>query len=193
MWELMTGRRPFWDKSHDTDLIIEICDGLRPPIVTNAPEGYIELMQNCWHSDPNKRPTADDIWMKFCYVTSKLYYGKERYNQTKIINSPDIGPITNNPGAIYKSRPLSTMIKSVKLTKSLKIQSTIQELGKRKFNNNLIENDNEDNSVKKFKLCEDKRDDYLSKELKFDINDNINSNKPNINNSYTSKELNFDI
>ncbi|CAB5331343.1 unnamed protein product [Rhizophagus irregularis] len=64
---------------------------------------------------------------------------------------------------------------------------------KRKFNNNLIENDNEDNSVKKFKLCEDKRDDYLSKELKFDINDNINSNKPNINNSYTSKELNFDI
>ncbi|CAB4475322.1 unnamed protein product [Rhizophagus irregularis] len=173
-----SSRRPFWDKSHDTDLIIEICDGLRPPIVTNAPEGYIELMQNCWHSDPNKRPTADDIWMKFCYVTSKLYYGKERYNQTKIINSPDIGPITNNPGAIYKSRPLSTMIKSVKLTKSLKIQSTIQEL---------------DNSVKKFKLCEDKRDDYLSKELKFDINDNINSNKPNINNSYTSKELNFDI
>ena len=41
MWELMTGRRPFWDRSHDTDLIIEICDGLRPPIVTNAPEGYI--------------------------------------------------------------------------------------------------------------------------------------------------------
>src|SRR5688500_18237947 len=41
MWELMTGRRPFWDQSHDTDLIIKICDGLRPPIVTNAPAGYI--------------------------------------------------------------------------------------------------------------------------------------------------------
>ena len=37
MWELMTGRRPFWDQNHDTDLIIKICDGLRPPIVTNAP------------------------------------------------------------------------------------------------------------------------------------------------------------
>ncbi|RGB42699.1 kinase-like domain-containing protein, partial [Rhizophagus diaphanus] len=61
MWELMTGRRPFWDKSHDTDLIIEICDGLRPPIVTNAPEGYIELMQQCWHSDPNKRPNVREI------------------------------------------------------------------------------------------------------------------------------------
>ena len=26
MWELMTGRRPFWDRNHDTDLILEIVD-----------------------------------------------------------------------------------------------------------------------------------------------------------------------
>ena len=30
--------------------------------VANAPEGYIELMQKCWHPDPNKRPSASDIW-----------------------------------------------------------------------------------------------------------------------------------
>src|SRR6266511_3025271 len=65
MWELMTGRRPFWDKSHDTGLIIKICDGLRPPIVTNAPEGYIELMQKCWHPDPKKRPIASLIASKY--------------------------------------------------------------------------------------------------------------------------------
>ncbi|PKK69437.1 kinase-like protein [Rhizophagus irregularis] len=59
MWELMVGRRPFWDRNHNTELIIEICDGLRPPIITNAPEGYIDLMKECWHSDPEKRPTAD--------------------------------------------------------------------------------------------------------------------------------------
>src|ERR1700733_2330667 len=42
MWEFMTGRRPFWNsRIHDAELIIEICDDLRPPIVTNAPEGYI--------------------------------------------------------------------------------------------------------------------------------------------------------
>src|ERR1044072_7052193 len=29
MWELMTGKKPFWDQSDD-DLIINICDGLRP-------------------------------------------------------------------------------------------------------------------------------------------------------------------
>ena len=40
MWEFMTGRRPFWDRVHDAELIIEICDGLRPPIVTNKMSGY---------------------------------------------------------------------------------------------------------------------------------------------------------
>jgi len=65
MWELMTGRRPFWDQSHDTDLIIEICDGLRPPIITNAPKGYVKLMRKCWHSDPNKRLTLNVYIKKF--------------------------------------------------------------------------------------------------------------------------------
>src|SRR6266498_1289029 len=59
MWELMTGRMPFWDKIQDTELVIEICDGLRPPTaIVHAPEGYVELMQECWNSDPNKRPMA---------------------------------------------------------------------------------------------------------------------------------------
>ncbi|CAI2170557.1 3328_t:CDS:1 [Funneliformis geosporum] len=61
MWELMTGRRPFWDQNYDIELIIKICDGIRPTINTNAPEGYIELIQKCWHSDPNKRPTTGVI------------------------------------------------------------------------------------------------------------------------------------
>src|SRR3954453_21973260 len=64
MWELMTGRKPFWNKVHDTDLIIKICDGFRPPIVTKATMGYIELMQECWHSNPKERPTASAIHKK---------------------------------------------------------------------------------------------------------------------------------
>jgi serine/threonine protein kinase len=173
MWELMTGRRPFWDKNHETDLIIEICDGFRPPIVTNAPEGYIELMQKCWHSDPNERPNAKYIWDKFW---NELHYSEESNNPTMITKSPDVGPITiNNPGAIYKSRPLSTMIKSAKFTKSLKSKSIILELGKnfylftvfifkkinytyffkkgkRKLNNNSIENNNNEGIIKSFPI-----------------------------------------
>ena len=76
MWELMTGRRPFWDKSHDTELIIEICDGLRPPIFRNVPEGYIELMQKCWYSDPKERPTVSDLYNNF--IHDKLGYHNEK-------------------------------------------------------------------------------------------------------------------
>src|SRR3954452_14678381 len=90
MWELMTGRRPFWDHVHDTELIIKICDGLHPPILTNAPEGYIELMQECWNLDPNKRPTVADLMNKIITIKNK-----GSYNENKIIKSPDIGPITN--------------------------------------------------------------------------------------------------
>ena len=121
MWEVMTGRRPFWDKSHDADLIIEIVDGLRPPIVTNAPKGYIELMEKCWHSDPSKRPTATDILDKV-----KNIYNNENVCdfRTEIIKSPDIGPVTiNNPGAIYKSRSLSVMINSAMSLRSSRNQS----------------------------------------------------------------------
>ena len=89
MWKLMTGREPFWDQDHDTDLIIEIYDGLRPPIVTNAPEGYIELMQKCWDPDPIKRPSSVDLVQKISMMKRA-----ELINRTEIIKSLDIGPIS---------------------------------------------------------------------------------------------------
>ena len=129
----MTGRRPFWNHVHDTELIIRIYDGLRPPINTNAPEGYIELMQECWNLDPKKRPTATDLMNKIMTIKSR-----ESYNETKVTESPDVGPITNIPGAIYKSRYLSEMIRSAESTRSLRsqnIHNNTLSINKRKFNN----------------------------------------------------------
>src|SRR6266540_1000687 len=85
MWELMTGRNPFWDKIQDTELIIEICDGLRPSIVANAPENYIELMQECWYSDPNKRPTSFEILKRIDDIKHL-----EKNDPTEIIPSSSI-------------------------------------------------------------------------------------------------------
>ena len=119
MWEVMTGRRPFWDRSHDADLIIEIIDGLRPPIVTNAPEGYIELMKECWHPDPGKRLYSGQTRNKIIKIIEN-----EQKNPTKIIESPDIGPVTYNLGTIYKSRPISAMIQSAMSSRSLRTQFT---------------------------------------------------------------------
>ncbi|PKY31746.1 kinase-like protein, partial [Rhizophagus irregularis] len=178
MWELMTGRRPFWDRNHDTELIIDICDGLRPPIVTNAPKGYIELMKGCWHYDPDKRPTANDIWHKLCSISG---------SGIEIIESSDIGPVPkNNPGAIYKSRPLSAMINSAMSLKSSRSQSINLEKLKRRVENDLIEDYNEyGRSIKREKLYEN--EDYLTTEIDLDIDVNFN------NNGYIKKEIDFDI
>ena len=127
MWEFITGRMPFWDKIHDTELIIKIFDGLRPPIVTNAPEGYIKLMKECWNSDANKRPVAAIIKEKLIHMRDFEYIND---NPTKIIKSPDIGPIINHAGAIYSSRLLSGMIKSAMSIQSWGSQPITLELGK---------------------------------------------------------------
>src|SRR5438067_1392179 len=80
------------------------------------PEGYIELMQECWNSDPEKRPAVNELKSKFITCWSI-----ESKNPTKIIKSPDIGPMkTKYPGTVYKSRPLSAMIKSIEFTNHLK-------------------------------------------------------------------------
>jgi serine/threonine protein kinase len=142
MCEFMIGRRPFWDRNHDIELIIDISDGLRPPIVTNAPEGYIELMKECWNSDPHKRPTATDLYGKIYKMWNRECNNP---NPTKIIQSLDIGPVkTNHSGAIYKSRPLSGMINSAMSLWSLRSQSIKV---KRKFEDDLIEVDNDNGMV----------------------------------------------
>ncbi|RIA94162.1 kinase-like domain-containing protein [Glomus cerebriforme] len=147
MWELMTGRRPFWDRKHDAELINEICNGLLPPIASNAPKGYIELMKECWNSDPKERPMAIEAFRKLKDIKEN-----EWDNTTKIIKSSDIGPIADKSGAIYKSRCLSDMIKSAAFSRNQSITSGID---KRKFKNNQEDNFDNDNNFKRTKIIED--------------------------------------
>jgi len=82
-------------------------------------------MKECWDPDPFKRPTAEYIW-------GEIYKMKkdERKNPTELGESLDIGPITiNNPGAIYKSRPLSSIMTFALSTRSLRSQSISSEFG----------------------------------------------------------------
>ncbi|RGB35183.1 kinase-like domain-containing protein, partial [Rhizophagus diaphanus] len=62
MWELTSGIPAFNNRPHDFDLSLDICKGLRPKIVEGTiPAVYARLMKRCWDSDPNKRPTADEL------------------------------------------------------------------------------------------------------------------------------------
>ncbi|CAB5374219.1 unnamed protein product [Rhizophagus irregularis] len=155
-------------------------------------------MKECWHSDPKKRPTAVEILKK----TEEVLVNEQEY-KTEIIESSDIGPVTrNNPDAIFKSRYLSGMIKSVASTRSLKSQSITSKLDqfdnyrrnfnvKRKFNDNQLDNSfDNDKNIKKIKIIKDESIDYITKELEFDIV--TNSNQSN-DDEYITIEIDFDI
>ncbi|RHZ84058.1 hypothetical protein Glove_86g61 [Diversispora epigaea] len=77
MYEIVTFQRPFADQAHDTYLMIDICNGVRPKVpdfmLNWIPEWYLDLMYRCWNDDPSERPTADELVHLFFDVLDKLY------------------------------------------------------------------------------------------------------------------------
>ena len=61
MWEISSGENPFHDVNHDKYLALRILKRLHPEITNDTPLCYQNLMQQCWHSDPTQRPTAEKI------------------------------------------------------------------------------------------------------------------------------------
>ncbi|RHZ83915.1 hypothetical protein Glove_86g58 [Diversispora epigaea] len=76
MYEIVTAQRPFADQAHDTYLMIDICNGVRPKvpdfILNWIPEWYLDLMYRCWNDDPSERPTADELSDLFYEISDKL-------------------------------------------------------------------------------------------------------------------------
>src|SRR5947208_13154365 len=73
MWEIFAGHPPFDDIAHGPGLCLKICEGLRPPLLSNMPADYVQMMQKCWNVDPSKRPTIGELW-KFADNKSKEIY-----------------------------------------------------------------------------------------------------------------------
>ena len=76
MYEIVTAQRPFADQAHDTYLMIDICNGVRPKVpdfmLNWIPEWYLNLMYRCWSDDPSERPTSTELSDLFCDVLAKL-------------------------------------------------------------------------------------------------------------------------
>ncbi|RGB44069.1 kinase-like domain-containing protein [Rhizophagus diaphanus] len=61
LWELACGIIAFADRSHDVNLILDICDGLRSQTCHYSPLVYNDIIKMCWDPDPSKRPSASEI------------------------------------------------------------------------------------------------------------------------------------
>ncbi|CAB4416048.1 unnamed protein product [Rhizophagus irregularis] len=108
MWELSSGHRPFPNIPHDLDLVFQICYGSRPEIVEGTPECYKELMQQCWHKNPNERPSITNIvreiekWMNDIFEGDDVW-SKADKNRSTIKKLPKI---KIHSEAVYTSRLL---------------------------------------------------------------------------------------
>src|SRR6266542_4832357 len=78
MWEMTSGIPAFNNVSHDFNLSLGICKGFRPEIIKDTEVEYAELMKKCWDSDPNKRPTAEDLIERFHYMRLKYHSNYDR-------------------------------------------------------------------------------------------------------------------
>src|SRR5207247_2237640 len=67
---------PFADQAHDTYLMIDICNGVRPKVpefmLNWIPEWCLDLMYRCWTDDPSERPTTDELVNLFSEIADKL-------------------------------------------------------------------------------------------------------------------------
>ena len=59
LWEVWTRGTPFDDLRTIWAIRDAIEGGVRPPVATNTPPVYAELMQACWSQDPAVRPLFD--------------------------------------------------------------------------------------------------------------------------------------
>ncbi|CAG8579882.1 10342_t:CDS:2, partial [Dentiscutata heterogama] len=63
MWSLTSGKQPFYDIADHGALAFDICyNNFRPNVVKGTPPVYEEWMRKCWHADPDKRPTVNELY-----------------------------------------------------------------------------------------------------------------------------------
>ena len=60
VWEVLTHRRPFADRAF-ADVALAVVEGKRPPVPASCPAALRSLMEACWHADPTKRPSMEDV------------------------------------------------------------------------------------------------------------------------------------
>ncbi|PKK63255.1 kinase-like protein [Rhizophagus irregularis] len=143
MWELIVGKAPFADRAHDEELATEICrKGLRPEIPSDIPECFINLLRQCWDSNPFKRPCANRLrktiheWISSnpsSEISIQFQQSEEkRLENVKTTNSND----DVHPEAVYTNRSFSfenliepnvTFTKSVNPKEHLALQQYIAD------------------------------------------------------------------
>ncbi|RIA94888.1 kinase-like domain-containing protein [Glomus cerebriforme] len=61
MYETISGLPPYHDESHDINLAMKICQGLRPSFNIKVPQLIVHLIKSCLDANPLNRPSASEV------------------------------------------------------------------------------------------------------------------------------------
>ena len=65
MYEVLTGFKPFYNEIWDNDLGLRIINGLRLQFPVKMIPQLEKIIQSCWSTEPEQRPTARKLWEIF--------------------------------------------------------------------------------------------------------------------------------
>ncbi|RHZ84527.1 hypothetical protein Glove_79g11 [Diversispora epigaea] len=112
MLEVLTSYPPYYNIPHDVNLVIKICEGLKPEIKCEIPQFLKEIMEKCWNFEPLNRPTAEELKSQLeKYISDDDEIRKQVNKQINVTNKSNKNFIQYDPNvkhseAIYTSRHL---------------------------------------------------------------------------------------
>jgi len=72
LWEMYTGKLPWHDKNYHQMIHTVAVRNERPPITSDIPRELSEIIVNCWHPSPAKRPIFSELRTAFREIAKTL-------------------------------------------------------------------------------------------------------------------------
>ena len=119
MYFVAAGRQPFANCAHDQDLVLSICNGIRPELTEKeAPKCYIDLVKKCWDPNPDNRPNANETFESIESIRNSNLEIQKQFRKVYKYKKANLLTIENNqstthPQAIYTSRLLNPYTKDL--------------------------------------------------------------------------------
>jgi hypothetical protein len=72
--QIFTGKIPFYEKKYDVSVIISVLKGGRPefPPCLDERKDLRELIRDCWHEEPSRRPASRVVNNRLNVGTSEV-------------------------------------------------------------------------------------------------------------------------
>ncbi|GES90480.1 kinase-like domain-containing protein [Rhizophagus clarus] len=112
MNELMSEEIPYSNEPHDHTLAIKVCKGYRPKISEDTPKLIADLINKCWDTNPENRPTGKELYQTLKKWKIEMYDNNseiksqiKKCKRNKLKNKPTRSQ--SHPQAIYTSRHIN--------------------------------------------------------------------------------------